>query len=203
MTGFASGSICRTEGRRTALDYVGARLSDADRHQVEIGGDAGRICRQVRGPSGAVAARDEHFRNGTPRNSGCFGSDAEFGADARRGPFPVPLASLPVVGRDEYLNVLLRCDQHEGLARKPRKRSTVAFEVEEIRPNCCRTEALASEVARRPGLSTWTLSRKLGEEVRSVVESSTSWRRSANAIRDETSPVSETHGCWAIARSAR
>ena len=155
-----------------------------------------RICRQVtEGRLAPSRLKMRHFRNGTPAEfRAFFGSDAEFGADADAVSFPAPLASLPVVGRDEYLNELLRRYADEALARKPRERSTVRSKVEEILPNLLpHGKALASEVARRLGLSTRTLSRKLGEEATSFAEILDQLRAvlAKRYLGDETLPVSE------------
>ena len=94
-----------------------------------------------------------------------FGTDVEFGVGADEVVFPPPVASLPVVRRDNYLNNLLRQYADEALARRPRRhghiRSTVEDTVPQLLPN---GKPRVSEVARQLGMSTRTLSRKLSAE---------------------------------------
>jgi AraC-like DNA-binding protein len=108
--------------------------------------------------------------------------------------FPAPVASLPLAGRDGYLNDLLRRYAEEALARKPRERATVRSKVEEIVPKLLpHGGAVASEVARRIGLSSRTLSRKLSEEGTSFAEILEQLRAALakRYLDDETLPVSE------------
>ena len=183
-------------GATIALDYVDVDRN-ADRHQVEFWlVTLVRICRQVtEGRLAPSRLKMRHFRNGTPAEFRTFfGSDVEFGADVDAISFPPPIASLPVVGRDEYLNELLRRYAEEALARKPRELPTVRSKVEEILPKLLpHGKALASEVARRLGLSTRTLSRKLGEEGTSFAEILDQLRAALakRYLGDETLPVSE------------
>jgi AraC-like DNA-binding protein len=160
-------------GATIALDYVDVDR-DSDRHQVEFWlVTLVRICRRVtEGRLAPSRLKMRHFRNGTPAEfRAFFGSDVEFGADADAISFAAPLASLPVVGRDEHLNELLRRYAEEALAHKPRERPTVRSKVEEVLPRLLpHGKATAAEVARRLGLSTRTLSRKLGEEGTSFAE---------------------------------
>jgi AraC-like DNA-binding protein len=160
-------------GATIALDYVDVDR-DSDRHQVEFWlVTLVRICRRVtEGRLAPSRLKMRHFRNGTPAEfRAFFGSDVEFGADADAISFPAPLASLPVVGRDEHLNELLRRYAEEALAHKPRERPLVRSKVEEVLPKLLpHGKATAAEVARRLGLSTRTLSRKLGEEGTSFAE---------------------------------
>ena len=105
-----------------ALDYVNVDRH-ADRHQIEFWlVTLVRICRQVtNGRLSPLRLKTRHFRNGMPAEFRTFfGVDIEFGANADEIWFPRPIALLPVVGRDEYLNELLRRYAEEALARKPR-----------------------------------------------------------------------------------
>ena len=104
-----------------ALDYVNVDRH-ADRHQIEFWlVTLLRICRQLtNGRLSPLRLKTRHFRNGMPAEFRTFfGVDIEFGANADEIWFPRPIALLPVVGRDEYLNELLRRYAEEALARKP------------------------------------------------------------------------------------
>ena len=179
-----------------ALDYVSVDRH-AERHQIEFWlVTLVRICRQVTDTRLAPSRlKMKHFRNGTPAEfSAFFGSNVEFGADGDAISFPAPLATLPVVGRDEYLNELLRRYAEEALEQRPRARPTVRSRVEEILPKLLpHGRAVASEVARRLGLSSRTLSRKLGEEGASFAEILDQLRAALakRYLDDETLPVSE------------
>ncbi len=179
-----------------ALDYVNVDRH-ADRHQIEFWMvTLVRICRQVTdGRLAPSRLKMRHVRSRTPAEFRTFfGRDVEFGADVDAICFPAPVASLPVVGRDDYLNDLLRRYAEEALARKPRERATVRSKVEEIVPKLLpHGGAVASEVARRIGLSSRTLSRKLGEEGTSFAEILDQLRAALakRYLDDETLPVSE------------
>jgi AraC-like DNA-binding protein len=136
-----------------------------------------------------------HFRNGTPAEfRAFFGSDVEFGADRDAVSFPAQLAALPLAGRDDYLNELLRGYAEQALARRSRNRPNFRSKVEETLPGLLpHGRAVASEVARRLGMSSRTLSRKLGEEGTSFVEILDQLRAALakHYLDDETLPVSE------------
>jgi AraC-like DNA-binding protein len=179
-----------------ALDYVNVDRH-AERHQIEFWlVTLVRICRQVTDTRLAPSQlKMKHFRNGTPAEfSAFFGSNVEFGADGDAISFPAPLAALPVAGGDEYLNELLRRYAEEALGQSPRARATLRSRVEEILPKLLpHGRAVASEVARRLGLSSRTLSRKLGEEGTSFAEILDQLRAALarRYLDDETLPVSE------------
>jgi hypothetical protein len=102
-----------------ALNYVNVDR-DADRHHTEFWlVTLVRICRQVtNGRLAPSRLKSRHFRNGTPSEfRAFFGVSIEFGANADEICFPRPIALLPVVGRDEHLNELLRRYAEEALAR--------------------------------------------------------------------------------------
>src|SRR6478735_10134109 len=116
-----------------ALDYVNVDRH-ADRHQIEFWlVTLLRICRQLtNGRLLPLRLKTRHFRNGMPAELRTFfGVDIEFGANADEIWFPRPIALLPVVGRDEYLNELLRRYAEEALARKPQARPTVRSQAED------------------------------------------------------------------------
>jgi AraC-like DNA-binding protein len=186
------------EGRTAtiALDYVNVDRQ-ADLHQIEFWlVTLVRICRQVTdGRLVPSQLKMRHLRNGTPAEFRTFfGRDVEFGADGDAVSFPAPVALLPLVGRDGYLHELLRRYADEALARKPQDRATVRSRVEEALTDLLpHGRAVAPEVARRIGLSTRTLSRKLGEEKTSFAEILDQLRAALakRYLDDEMLPVSE------------
>src|SRR6267378_3457045 len=67
--------------------------------------------------------RIRHRRDETPAEyRSFFGCDVEFGADSDEIVFPGWVASLPIVGRDNYLNDLLRRYAEAALADRPQGR---------------------------------------------------------------------------------
>jgi AraC-like DNA-binding protein len=179
-----------------ALDYVNVDR-DADRHQMEFWlVTLVRICRQVtNGRLSPLRLKTRHFRNGMSAELRTFfGVDIEFGANADEIWFPRPIALLSIVGRDEYLNELLRRYAEEALARKPQVRPTVRSKAEDVLPKLLpHGKATASEVARQLGLSSRSLSRKLGEEGTSFAEILDQLRAALakRYLHDETLPISE------------
>jgi AraC-like DNA-binding protein len=179
-----------------ALDYVNInRLGDRQHMEFWLV-TLVRICRQVtNGRLVPSRLKTKHFRNETPAEfKAFFGVDIEFGADADEVCFPRPIALLSVVGCDEYLNDLLRRYAEEALARKPRKRLTVRAKAEDILPKLLpHGRAVAAEVARRLGMSSRTLSRKLAQEGTSFAEILDQLRAALakRYLHDETLPVSE------------
>ena len=179
-----------------ALDYVNVDRH-ADRHHIEFWlVTLLRICRQLtNGRLSPLRLKTRHFRNGMPAELRTFfGVDIEFGANADEIWFPRPIALLPVVGRDEYLNELLRQYAEEALARKPQVRPTVRSKAEDVLPKLLpHGRATASEVARQLGMSSRTLSRKLAEEDTSFAEILDELRAALakRYLRDDTLPVSE------------
>ena len=124
-----------------ALDYVNVDR-DADRHQIEFWlVTLVRICRKVtNGRLTPSRLKTKHSRNRTPPEfRKFFGVDIEFGANADEIWFPQPIALLPVVGRDERLNELLRRYAEEALARKPQERLTVRSRTEDVLSKLLRT----------------------------------------------------------------
>ena len=179
-----------------ALDYVNVDR-DADRHHIEFWlVTLVRICRQVtNGRLSPLQLKTKHFRNRMPAEIRTFfGVDIEFGANADEIWFPRPIALLPVVGRDECLNELLRRYAEEALARKPRERLTVRSKAEDILSELLpHGGATAAEVARRLGMSSRTLSRKLGDEGTSFAEILDQLRAALakRYLHDKTLPISE------------
>src|SRR5258708_6029990 len=107
-----------------------------------------------------------HFRDSTPAEYKSFlASDVEFGADADAIIFGEQVASVAIVGADNYLNKLLRQYADEALAHRPQERSGVRVDVERVIPQLLpHGKAKTSEVARQLGLSSRTLSRSLSAE---------------------------------------
>ena len=150
-----------------ALDYVHVDRR-SDRHQIEFWlVTVMRICRQITDNRLApLHLRVRHRRVPPPTDfKTFFGTDVEFGAATDEIVFPAPVASLPVVRRDSYLNNLLRRYADEALARRPRRHGHVRSAVEDTLPQLLpHGKPHASEVARQLGMSTRTLSRKLSTE---------------------------------------
>ena len=179
-----------------ALDYVNVDRQ-ADRHQIEFWLVAlVRMCRQVTETRLAPSQlKMRHLRSETPPEFRTFfGCDVEFGADGDAVSFAAPFAALPVAGRDDYLNELLRRYAEEALASKSPERPILRSKVEEALPGLLpHGRAVAPEVARRLGMSSRTLSRKLGEEGTSFAEILDQLRAALakRYLDDETLPVSE------------
>jgi len=154
------------EGATIALEYVDPdrRL---DRHHIEFWlATLVRICRQITDSRLAPhRLKVRHHRPEPPAAfSSFFGVDIEFGSDADEIVLSPPVASLPAIRRDPHLNGLLRRYAEQALASRPATRMSVRSEVERILPELLpHGRANATEVARRLGTSSRSLSRKLQE----------------------------------------
>jgi len=150
-----------------AFDYVDVDRQ-SDRHQIEFWlVTLVRICRQVTDTRLAPRSlRIRHRRDETPAEMrNFFGCDVEFGADRDEVIFPAPVASLPIVGSDNYLNDLLLRYAEEALVDRPQSRASLRSAVERILPQLLpHAKASASNVAQKLAISTRTLSRKLRDE---------------------------------------
>jgi AraC-like DNA-binding protein len=150
-----------------ALDYVDVDRQ-SDRHQIEFWlVTLVRICRQVTDTRLAPRSlRIRHRRDEMPTEMrSFFGCDVEFGADSDEIIFPTPVASLPIVGSDNYLNDLLLRYAEEALADRPQVRASLRSAVERVLPQLLpHAKASASNVAQKLAISTRTLSRKLRDE---------------------------------------
>ena len=95
-----------------------------------------------------------------------FGCDVEFGAASDEIIFPAPVASLPIVGSDNYLNDLLLRYAEEALADRPQEPTSLCRSaVEKVLPQLSpHAKASASNVAQKLAFSGRTLSRKLHDE---------------------------------------
>src|SRR5215510_7143101 len=155
-------------GEELALDlkYVGVkRLSD--RHQIEawVTGLV-RICRQItnRQLLPCVVSFVHRREGGCPEMDAFMGREVSFGAGADEVVFVGTAQQTPILGADPYLNKLLLryCEDarsHRAIA------STFRVGVEnEIAPLLPHGKARAPEIARRLGVSTRTLARRLAGE---------------------------------------
>jgi AraC-like DNA-binding protein len=150
-----------------ALDYVDIDRQ-SDRHQIEFWlVTMVRICRQVTDTRLAPRhVRIRHRRDETPAEfRSFFGCDVEFGADSDEIVFPGWVASLPIVGRDNYLNDLLRRYAEAALADRPQGRAAYRSAVEGVLPQLLpHAKATVSHVAKKLAMGRRTLIRKLSDE---------------------------------------
>jgi AraC-like DNA-binding protein len=154
-------------GVSITLDYVDIeRLSD--RHQIEFWLTTMiRIFRQVTDTRLAPRRlKIRHRRDETPAEmKSFFGCDVDFGADSDEIILPTLVASLPIVGRDNYLNDLLRQYAETALAGRSKERAAIRLAVEKVLPQLLpHAMASMSNVAKQLAMSTRTLSRKLRKE---------------------------------------
>jgi AraC-like DNA-binding protein len=139
-----------------------------DRHHIEFWlVTLIRICREV--TSSRFAPRRlkvRHLRTDPPPDfKSFFGTEVEFGSDVDEIAFSAPVAALPTVARDAHLNRLLRQYAEEALASRPKKRASTLWKVEKLLSELLpHSKAEVSEVARRLGLSSRSLSRRLHKE---------------------------------------
>jgi AraC-like DNA-binding protein len=126
-----------------------------------------RICRQITDSRLAPQSlKIRHIRADPPAEfKSFFGTNAEFDADVDEISFPKRFASVPVLRRDAYLNRLLRRYAEQALARRQSSPTTFRSKVEEKASQLLpHGQATISHVARQLGVSSRTLSRKLGGE---------------------------------------
>lgn len=149
------------------VEYVDVERQ-SDRHQIEFWlVTMVRILRQVTETRLALRAlKIRHRRAETPEEfKSFFGCDVEFGADSDEIILPASAASLPMAGRDNYLNDLLQTYAEAALAGRPKERATLRSSVEEVLSRLLpHAEANQSNVAKQLAMSTRTLSRKLRKE---------------------------------------
>ena len=148
-------------------DYVGVDR-ETDRHQIEFWlVTAVRICRQV--TETRLAPRRigiKHRRDDSPAEfKAFFGCDVDFGAEGDEIIFPATVASLPIAGRDRYLNDMLQTYAEAALADRPQApttlRSTVEGAVTQLLPH---GKANLVNVSRDLAIGSRTLTRRLGDE---------------------------------------
>jgi AraC-like DNA-binding protein len=162
-------SVKYLEGKdiRIVTNYVGI-ARHLDRHQIE--GFATLLIRICRGLTGHFVkpsrVRFTHPRVDKFYELGAFlGCDVKFGAAVDEVAFAPPIADIPVVGADPYLNQLLITQFEEELSHWRKKRGSFRAVVENaIAPLLPHGNARESEIARRCGLSRRTLMRRLTSE---------------------------------------
>jgi AraC-like DNA-binding protein len=184
------------EGATVALDYVGVDRR-MDRHHIEFWlVTLVRLCRQLT-DNRLVPRRVKvrHLRPNMPADfKAFFRADIAFGADTDEIMLSSAVASLPIVGRDTYLNRLLRRYADDALAKPAAQRASTRAEIERILPELLpHGKARIAEVARRLGTSARTLSRKLRKEGTSFAEIREGLRRALarRYLADHELPVSE------------
>jgi AraC-like DNA-binding protein len=154
------------QGATVALDYVNFDRG-SDRHHVEFWlVTLVRILREVTDSRLAPQRlKVRHTRPHPPADfKSFFGIEIEFGSDADEIVLSRAIASLPIARRDAYLNKLLRRYAEEALALRT-EHSGIRSEVERLLPELLpHGRANVPEVARRLGMSSRTLSRKLRDE---------------------------------------
>jgi AraC-like DNA-binding protein len=179
-----------------ALEYENVDRR-SDRHQIEFWlVTLVRICRHV--TDSRLEPRRLKVRHHRASTSvefkSFFGSEVEFEADADEIIFPPSIATLPIVGRDTYLNELLQQYAQEALASRPGRRASVRSHVERIVPQLLpHGRAETSEVARQLGMSSRSLTRKLRDEGVGFAEILDELRASLakRYLSDHELPVSE------------
>ena len=157
----------RQRGRDQAFDYVGVERRQ-DRHQIEFWlVSLVRLCRQLANrrlvPSRVTLA---HHRKKTPAElRSLLGCEVEFGANVDEIVFPAAVKLLPIGSADNHLNELLIKYCEEALAHRGPQGTTLRSNVERaIATLLPHGKARAAEVARRLGMSTRTLTRRLASE---------------------------------------
>ncbi len=178
------------------LDYVGVDRP-RDRHHAEFWMvTLIRLCRKVT-ESRLVPryVRVRHRRPGLPADvRSFFGTDVAFGCETDEIGLAAPIASLPIVGRDTYLNRLLRRYADDALPRPSGRSASMRSKIEKVLPELLpHGKAGVAEVARRLGTSSRTLSRKLQEEETGLAEIRDELRAvlARRYLADHALPVSE------------
>ena len=150
-----------------SLDYVNVERR-FDRHQIEFWlVTLTRICREVtRTRIAPLLVKIKHLRTAEPVEfKSFFGCEIRFGADADEIILGREVASLPVISQDQHLNRLLRQYAEEALARRSDQTTSVRGNVEKhLIQHLPHGDVAASTIARKLGMSSRTLSRKLADE---------------------------------------
>lgn len=155
------------KGATITFRYVGVSRH-LDRHQMEFYMTIlVRVCRALTGQQ-IVPTRvrlSHHRREVDPALPEFFGSEVEFSAAADDITFAVPIALLPVVSADPYLNRLLTKYCEEALSNRPANLGSFRSAVENaLVPLLPHGKAQAAEIAGRLGLSQRTFARRLAAE---------------------------------------
>ena len=184
------------EGAVIALDYIDLdrRL---DRQHIEFWlVTLVRMCRAI--ADSRFAPRRLKVRHVRPEPPAAFraffGAEIEFGADADEIVLSAPVASLPAARRDTHLNGLLRRYAEDALASRPARRASARLEVEKVLPELLpHGKASVTEVARRLGTSSRSLSRKLHDGGSTFVEILNELRKALaeRYLTERELPVSE------------
>ena len=183
-------------GAAIRLDYVGADRSH-DRHHAEFWiVTLVRLCRKV--TDGRLVPRHvkvRHRRTGSSADlRSFFGTDVAFGCDADEIGLSAAVAALPTVGRDTYLNRLLRQYADDALPKPATTRAAMRAEIERVLPELLpHGRAGIADVARRLNTSSRTLSRKLHEEGAGFADIRDALREALarRYLADRALPVSE------------
>ncbi len=178
------------------LDYVGIDRR-RDRHHAEFWMvTLMRLCRKV--TEGRLVPRHvklRHMRNGLASDfRSFFGVEVAFGCAADEIGLATAVAALPAVGRDTYLNRLLRRYAEAALPKRPAAPAGMRSEVERVLPELLpHGKAGIADVARRLNTSARTLSRKLREEGAGFAEIRDALRAALarRYLADRALPVSE------------
>jgi len=162
-------SVKYLEGKdiRLVHNYVGI-ARHLDRHQIESGQTMFvHLCRKLTDcPVKPSRVRLIHHRAGNFSEFATFiGCDIEFGATVDEVAFTAPVADIPIVSADPYLNKLLIANSEEALSRRSTKRGAFRSVVENaIAPLLPHGNARESEIASRCGVSRRTFVRRLTSE---------------------------------------
>ena len=178
------------------LTYVGVeRLSD--RHQIEFWVTSlVRACQQLTGrrllPS---CVRFIHRREGgCPELDTFMGCHVVFGAEMDEVAFPGKVKQMPVVGADPALNKLLIKYCEEARLLRHARPDTFRVGLENaIAPLLPHGKARANEIARRLGMSTRTLARRVASEGLTFTGVLSELRvdLAKRYLREEALPISE------------
>jgi AraC-like DNA-binding protein len=154
------------EETRLRFAYLGVPRHE-DRHQIEFLMTALiRICGTL---TGALRPRRVSFAHRPCDDSGeierYFDCPVEFGAALDEATFAPSASSLPLLGADPHLNEMLVRYCEEALASRPCAAVPVRADVENaITPLLPHGRPAITTVARRLGMSTRTLARRLAAE---------------------------------------
>ena len=187
---------CDASGAAIRLEYVGVDRRQ-DRHHAEFWMvTLIRLCRKV--TESRLVPRYVKVRHRRTEASAdfksFFGAEMAFGCEADEIGLATPVAALPTVGRDTYLNRLLRQYADDALPKQSAGRASMRSEIERVLPELLpHGKAGIADVARRLNTSARTLSRKLQEERTGFAEIRDALRAALakRYLADRALPVSE------------